>query len=82
VKQVRGCTPPTNEDESLQKSNSEDFPVAPSAGDESVPTVEPVRTFDHRLSEGQNRRNAMADCESECSAINDHLFVSGRKVSA
>ena len=38
-------------------------------------------SFDFRLTEGQSRRNAMADCETECSQVTDYLFVGGHKVS-
>ena len=37
--------------------------------------------FDFRLTEGQSRRNAMADCETECSKVTDYLFVGGHKVA-
>ncbi len=37
--------------------------------------------FDFRLTEGQSRRNAMADCETECSKITDFIHVAGHKVA-
>jgi len=37
--------------------------------------------FDFRLTEGQSRRNAMADSELECSQILDFFHVAGHKVA-
>jgi predicted protein tyrosine phosphatase len=37
--------------------------------------------FDFRLTEGQSRRNAMADSELECSQILDFFYVAGHKVA-
>ena len=40
-----------------------------------------IDTFDFRLTEGQSRRNAMADFETDCTPITDYLFLGGHKVS-
>ena len=44
------------------------------------PTSSDKEPFDHRLTEGQSRRNAMADCESECSEVTEYLYLGGHKV--
>ena len=41
----------------------------------------PKPSFDFRLTEGQSRRNAMADSERECSRILDFLYVAGHRVA-
>jgi hypothetical protein len=37
--------------------------------------------MDFSITEGQARRNMLADCDNECSRITDFLFVSGAKVA-
>jgi hypothetical protein len=37
--------------------------------------------FDFRLTEGQSRRNAMADFETDCTSVTEYLFLGGHKVS-
>ena len=36
--------------------------------------------FDFRLTEGQSRRNAMADFETDCTSVTEYLFLGGHKV--
>jgi hypothetical protein len=37
--------------------------------------------FDFRLTEGQSRRNSMADFETDCTPVTDYLYLGGHKVS-
>ena len=37
--------------------------------------------IDYRLTEGANRRNAMADCEAVCSCISEGIYVGGHKIA-
>jgi hypothetical protein len=37
--------------------------------------------FNFNKTEGQSRRESMADCDSDCSQILGHLFVSGAKIA-
>jgi hypothetical protein len=37
--------------------------------------------FDFNYTEGQARRNLLADCDNECSMITEFLYVSGAKVT-
>ena len=39
-----------------------------------------ITGFDFKMTEGQSRRNMLADCDTECSMITEFLFVSGSKV--
>ena len=38
--------------------------------------------FNFQMTEGQTRRNLLADCDHECSAVCDFIFVSGAKVAS
>lgn len=38
--------------------------------------------FNFQMTEGQSRRNQLADCDNECSPVCDFLFVSGAKVAS
>jgi protein-tyrosine phosphatase len=38
--------------------------------------------FNFQITEGQTRRNLLADCDNECSAVCDFIFVSGAKVAS
>ena len=37
--------------------------------------------FDFNYTEGQARRNLLADCDNECSIVTEFLYVSGAKVN-
>lgn len=65
----------------LERKQTADFIVPPSEGHQFTLDDSAMATFDFRMTEGQVRRDLMADCEFVCSPILDHVFVSGFRVA-
>ena len=47
----------------------------------NISSVKRKEEIDYRLTEGANRRNAMADCEAVCSCISEGIYVGGHKIA-